>query len=214
MDLFVKAIILETARDEAEREEKIRTLAAFETKLLSWREPTTKFVKVWLHIQKAVYTSYVSERFQYTYKPRGIVFETETLPAYVLPLNSVALQDLYTYLKTEKGMPRVDAVKLVREKFVFERVERMNSMGDTNYFVSEYEKLRGTQLPEEERYTEIIFPKSIQIAPRAFFGFSESEIEQLYGLVSGSAKSELFYLPKFSTALKAIKYLRERAVHR
>ncbi len=216
MDFFVKAIILEEAENPQEREDKARIIEAFNSKVLLARKPTNDFVTDWLHMRKVAYASYVSQRFPYTYKPQGFVFEAlENQPTWAMPLNSWHIKDLFEHLTGEpKKIPPANAFHTLLDNFLFYTVLKMENATDAENSVRRFKELTGKEVFEEDMYTEVLFNGTIKIWPRALFGFSEDNLETLKSFLNTPGKRIVDNALKFKTALDAIRDLQQRRLDR
>lgn len=133
-------------------------------------------------------TTILHNNYLKTYRPQGIIFETEQIPNYVLPFDLVLLSDTEDiavhYYRIKDNLHIYYNHKLISgyEKFIFDNIDEMLKIFDApkkvweavNRFRLEngYKKLPDSKFRLVE-YNEAVFEKPVRIRPVALFGYRE-----------------------------------------
>lgn len=131
-------------------------------------------------------TTILTENYTKTYRPQGIIFQTEESPEYILPFDLVLLSDakkiIVHYYRIKENLHIYYNHHLIDgyEKFVFKNISAMiKEFGSPMAAwsgVSRFRKEHGyPSLPKTKyrlvEYNEAVFEKPIKVKPVALFGY-------------------------------------------
>lgn len=157
--------------------------------------------------QKRLSTTILSPQYTKTYRPQGIIFQTDDKPEYIAPFDLVLLTDAdkivvhYYRIKNDLHIYYNHELMPGFEKFIFKSftamLSKISSPARAWKAVNDFRVLNGyKKLPRPKHrlveYNEAVFEKSVHIQPVAIFGYRKKarEMAKKYGL------------PYFSTARK------------
>ncbi len=144
-------------------------------------------------------TTILNKNYTKTYRPQGIIFQTENKPDYILPFHLVLLSDakdmVVHYYRIKDNLHIYYNHKLIDgyEDFVFQNIdELLKKYGSPtaawkalNIFRTKngYPKLPKSKFRLAE-YNEAVFLKQVKIIPVALFGYSAKarQLAKKYGL--------------------------------
>ena len=144
-------------------------------------------------------TTVLSDNYLKTYRPQGIIFETNEKPNYILPFDLVLLSDaediIVHYYRIKDNLHIYYNHKLIDgyEKFIFGSFDKMIELFDSPKkawkSVNDFRVSKGYQaLPKAKyrlvEYNEAVFEKPLFIKPIAIFGYRKRarELAQKYNL--------------------------------
>ena len=157
--------------------------------------------------EKRLSTTILHKNYTKTYRPQGIIFQTNNKPEYVSPFDLVLLSNakniIVHYYRIKNNIHFYYNHKLIPgfEKFLFKDFKKMikkyNSpmaaWKDVNKFRRSHDH---ASLPKQKyrlvEYNEAVFHKNIKIKPIALFGYRENSRK----------KAKSLNLPHFVTAKK------------
>ena len=144
-------------------------------------------------------TTILNENYTKTYRPQGIIFQTDIKPAYVLPFDLVLLSDaekiVVHYYRIKNNLHLYYNHKLINgyEEFVFKDIDEV--MNKFNSPLSAWKSLNlfrvkngKDALPKTKfrlaEYNEVVFLRAVKIKPVALFGYQKlaSELAHKYNL--------------------------------
>ena len=144
-------------------------------------------------------TTILHENYTKTYRPQGIIFETNAKPSYILPFDLVLLSDaqkiVVHYYRIKDDLHVYYKHKLMDgyKRFIFKNINLMlkkfSSPQSAWEAVNDFRQRHGHELlPIPKRrlveYNEAVFMKPIKIKPVALFGYREQakKLADKYGL--------------------------------
>jgi hypothetical protein len=144
-------------------------------------------------------TTILHKNYTETYRPQGIIFQTDISPDYILPFDLVLLSDakeiVVHYYRIKNNLHVYYNHKLIDgyKKFIFKDIRLMlrkfNSPSNAWKAVNEFRKKNGhVSLPKSKyrlvEYNEAVFLKPIKIKPVALFGYRKKSrtLANKYGL--------------------------------
>jgi len=143
--------------------------------------------------------SFLHKNYLKTYRPHGLIFQTEAKPNYILPFDIVLLgatdNIIVHYYRIKNNLYIYYNHKLIDgfNRFIFKdfnkMIEKIYSPSFAWKRVNEFRKAHGYKyLPYSKyrlvEYNEVVFHKKIKIKPIAIFGYRKNayEISKKYGL--------------------------------
>jgi len=144
-------------------------------------------------------TTILSENYTKTYRPQGIIFQTNIKPSYVLPFDLVLLSDaekiVVHYYRIKNNLHLYYNHKLIDgyEEFVFRDIDEVIKKFDSPLSawkaLNAFRIKKGKEaLPKSKfrlvEYNEVVFLKAVKIKPIALFGYQKtaSEFARMYNL--------------------------------
>jgi len=144
-------------------------------------------------------TTMIHRNYLKTYRPQGLIFQTDAKPDYVLPFDLVLLSDVKDivvhYYRIKNKLHEYYGHKLIPGfgRFVFKSFDAMmrdfSSPGKAWNAVNRFRISNGYErLPKQKHrlveYNEVIFHKPIKVTPIAVFGYRKEakKIADRYGL--------------------------------
>ena len=131
-------------------------------------------------------TTILTENYTKTYRPQGMIFETKTKPAYILPFDLVLLSDakkiVVHYYRIKDNLHIYYNHKLISgyKNFIFKdistMIEKYNSPKVVWHELNDFRSEHGYQrLPKSKyrlaEYNEATFLNPLKISPVALFGY-------------------------------------------
>jgi len=162
--------------------------------------------------QKFVFASYVSKEFPYTYKKKGLIFETNSSEVFrVYSLDSMILHSFISDFKVPKDIIEDNFVFKNMTKFLnkIKYVTNLINMVKTlskkyPYIVTFYTS--GSEEFFNGFYNEVQFKTEIKINPIAFFGISTDERKKIAHKVGNTFLHNPLKLPIYR---KAVDYFKD-----
>ncbi len=144
-------------------------------------------------------TTILNRNYTKTYRPQGIIFQTNIKPSYVLPFDLVLLSDaekiVVHYYRIKNNLHLYYNHKLIDgyEEFVFkdinEVMKKFDSPASAWRALNKFRIKNGKEaLPKPKfrlaEYNEVVFFRSVKIKPVALFGYQKlaSELAHKYNL--------------------------------
>jgi len=169
--------------------------------------------------KKRLSCTILSDEYNKTYRPQGVIFQTSSKPDYVIPfdlvLASATNNIVVHYYRIKNNLHIYYNHTLIPnfEKFVFGDFNSMINMyhfpKDAWRAVNKFRKINGFGiLPKQKfrlaEYNEAVFHKTIKIKPIALFGY-KSETRKV---------AKKLGLPCYASAREFYKELRKKMFHR
>lgn len=163
--------------------------------------------------EKRLSTTILQKNYLKTYRPQGIIFQTNDKPEYVSPFDLVLLSDtkniIVHYYRIKNNIHFYYNHELIQgfEKFLFKDIEKMikkypspeEAWEDVNKFRKAHNY---TNLPRQKyrlvQYNEAVFHKNVKIKPIALFGYRKE----------ARKKAKSLGLPYYVTAKKFYENVR------
>ncbi|MCX6823455.1 MAG: hypothetical protein NTX91_05735 [candidate division SR1 bacterium] len=150
-------------------------------------------------------TTILGDNYVETYRPEGIIFETEQQPKHIFPFDLIVLTDNDTfevhYYKMESNLGffyqrnLISGYEQFKCKSYDELIQKYPTIQSVLDAVNAFRLQHGFQaLPEDKarliHYNEAVFQEPVKIRPVAIFGTNEKSKKM----------AELFHLPYFDSA--------------